>query len=204
MNTPDTYFENQYAHADDPWKLAERWYDRRKYELTLAALPRQRYRRAFEPGCSVGVLTSLLATRCDRLLAADRVDSAVSTTARRTDTLEHVQVRQMAVPDEWPDEALDLVVLSELLYYFDARTRARLLGRAVDSLDAGGHLVTVHWNHPVAEHTVSGREIAAEIDALPGLGRLARYDDPDFTLTVHERRPDGGPVLSPAQAEDLA
>ncbi|NEB81963.1 methyltransferase domain-containing protein [Streptomyces sp. SID14478] len=204
MNTPGTYFESQYAHAEDPWHLAERWYDRRKYELTLAALPRPRYRRGFEPGCSVGVLTSLLAPRCDRLLSADRIASAVETTARRTRALEQVTVRRLAVPDEWPEEQFDLVVLSELLYYFDAPTRTRLLQRSAQSLEPGGHLVAVHWNHAVAEHTCTGRDIAAELDALSGLGRLARYDDPDFTLTVHERRHDGGPARSPAQAEGLA
>ncbi|MFH8484989.1 SAM-dependent methyltransferase [Streptomyces longisporoflavus] len=203
MNTPAAYFDSQYARATDPWHLGERWYDRRKYTLTVAALPQARYARAFEPGCSVGVLTELLAARCERLLSTDRITSAVETTARRTAGLEHVSVRQMTVPGQWPQESFDLVVLSELLYYFDSGTRAALLHQSTESLDEGGHLVAVHWNHPVAEHTCTGRDIAAQLDALDGLSSLARYDDPDFTLTVHERRPDPGPVLSPARAEGL-
>ncbi|MFF1379753.1 SAM-dependent methyltransferase [Streptomyces sp. NPDC058308] len=204
MNTPAGYFDDQYARAADPWHLGERWYDRRKYDLTVAALPRPRYARAFEPGCSVGVLTELLAARCDRLLSADRAAPAVDMAARRTTGLEHVSVRRMTVPEQWPEETFDLVVLSELLYYFDAGTRAQLLDRSVAGLSAGGHLVTVHWNHPVAEHSCTGRDIAGHLDTLTGLNRLARYDDPDFTLTVHEHRSDGGPVLSPARAEGLA
>ncbi|MFJ2829153.1 SAM-dependent methyltransferase [Streptomyces sp. NPDC087263] len=204
MNTPATYFEGQYADAADPWHLADRWYDRRKYDLTVAALPRPRYQQAFEPGCSVGVLTNLLATRCDQLLSTDRVASAVATTARRTRGMDHVTVRQMAVPEQWPEERFELVVLSELLYYFDESTRTRLLRRSIETLSAGGHLVTVHWNHPVAEHTCTGRDIADHLDALADLNRLARYDDPDFTLTVHEHSREGGPVLSPARAEGLA
>ncbi|MFD4628416.1 SAM-dependent methyltransferase [Streptomyces sp. NPDC058284] len=204
MNTPAAYFDDQYARAADPWHLGERWYDRRKYDLTVAALPRPRYARAFEPGCSVGVLTELLAARCDRLLSTDRAASAVGTTARRTAGLDHVDVRRMTVPEQWPQESFDLVVLSELLYYFDEGTRARLLDRSVRSLHAGGHLVTVHWNHPVAEHTCTGRDIASRLDTLTGLSPLARYDDPDFTLTVHEHRPDTAPALSPARAEGLA
>ncbi|MGW6055477.1 SAM-dependent methyltransferase [Streptomyces sp. NPDC055189] len=203
MNTPAAYFEGQYAHAGDPWHLGERWYDRRKYALTVAALPRSRYARAFEPGCSVGVLTEFLAGRCERLLSTDRIASAAETAARRTAGLQHVTVRQMTVPEQWPRDPFDLVVLSELLYYFDTATRTALLHRAVEGLNTGGHLVTVHWNHPVAEHTCTGRDIAAHLDALDGLSGLARYDDPDFTLTVHERRPDRGPALSPARAEGL-
>ncbi|MFD6289408.1 SAM-dependent methyltransferase [Streptomyces sp. NPDC060205] len=203
-NTPARYFDDQYARAADPWHLGERWYDRRKYTLTVAALPRPRYARAFEPGCSVGVLTELLAARCERLLATDRIASAVESTARRTAGLDHVTARRMTVPEEWPEEPFDLVVLSELLYYFDTDTRTRLVRQSVESLDEGGHLVTVHWNHPVAEHTCAGRDIAGHLDSLSGLRPLARYDDPDFTLTVHERGRGPGQALSAARAEGLA
>ncbi|WP_406368497.1 nodulation S family protein [Streptomyces sp. NBC_00647] len=204
MNTPARYFDDQYARAVDPWHLGERWYDRRKYNLTMAALPRPRYLRAFEPGCSVGVLTELLAARCDQLLSTDRIAAAVEATTRRTSALDHVTVRRMTVPEQWPQDSFDLIVLSELLYYFDPRTRTRLLERSAKSLGEGGHLVTVHWNHPVAEHTCTGRDIADRLDTLTSLSHLARYDDPDFTLTVHEHRPGPGQALSPARAEGLA
>lgn len=59
--TPGSYFEDMYRRADDPWHLSERWYEQRKYDLTVAALPLPRYRRAFEPACSVGELTLRLA-----------------------------------------------------------------------------------------------------------------------------------------------
>ena len=45
------YFRGCYAAAADPWGLATRWYEARKYALTLALLPRERYAAAFEPGC---------------------------------------------------------------------------------------------------------------------------------------------------------
>ncbi|MGW0966537.1 SAM-dependent methyltransferase [Streptomyces sp. NPDC002516] len=204
MSTPASYFDDQYARTADPWHLGERWYDRRKYVLTVAALPRRHYRRVFEPGCSIGVLTELLAARCDHLLSTDRVASAVEAAARRTTGMGHVMVRRMTVPDQWPEGTFDLVVLSELLYYFDAGSRARLLRRSVESLSEVGHLVAVHWNHPVAEHTCTGRDIARDVDALTGLSRVARYDDPDFTLTVHEHTLGPGPALSPARVEGLA
>ncbi|GFE18529.1 hypothetical protein Sgleb_65760 [Streptomyces glebosus] len=105
MSTPPTYFEAMYARAVDPWDLAGRWYEQRKYALTLASLPRPRYRAAFEPGCSVGVLTARLAERCDHLLATDRMPAAVVSAAERTRVLPQVEVRSLTVPDEWPDGA---------------------------------------------------------------------------------------------------
>ena len=57
---PDGYFERMYATSADPWQLQARWYERRKYAITLALLPYPRYRHAFEPGCSISVLTEML------------------------------------------------------------------------------------------------------------------------------------------------
>lgn len=55
-----------YAASDDPWGFDDRWYERRKYALTLAILTRPTYTCAFEPGCANGALTELLQARCDR------------------------------------------------------------------------------------------------------------------------------------------
>jgi hypothetical protein len=37
---PDAYFAQIYTADADPWGFATRWYEQRKYALTLAALPR--------------------------------------------------------------------------------------------------------------------------------------------------------------------
>ncbi|MFJ1646026.1 SAM-dependent methyltransferase [Streptomyces sp. NPDC088258] len=204
MSTPVGYFDSMYASAADPWDLAGRWYERRKYAMTLAALPRERYRSAFEPGCSVGVLTESLAGRCDRLLSVDRVPSAVATAARRVRDLAHVEVDRMAVPEQWPHGAFDLIVLSELLYYFDDAGRERLLGRVLGSLEPGGTLVTVHWDHPVPEHHRTGSQLAGPLASLSGLAQVTDVRDSDFRLQVFTRlAADGSGAVSPAAEEGL-
>ena len=72
-----SYFEEMYRDSDDPWEFGTSPYEQRKYAVTVASLPRIRYRSAYEPGCSIGVLTELLATRCDRLLSSDIIPSAL-------------------------------------------------------------------------------------------------------------------------------
>ena len=84
---PDEYFDAMYARSADPWQLADRWYERRKYAITMAMLPLPRYRHAYEPGCSVGVLTELLAARCDHVTATDVAEAALAATAERLDAL---------------------------------------------------------------------------------------------------------------------
>ena len=52
MSVADSYFDELFQGNDDPWAFKQRWYERRKRALTLAALPRERYASVFEPGCA--------------------------------------------------------------------------------------------------------------------------------------------------------
>ena len=132
MTLPPTYFADMYAGAEDPWGFRSRWYEQRKRDVTLAALTRPRYRRAFEPGCSIGVLTAALADRCDEVVAADVDERAVATARGELARHRHVRVERLSVPQEWPDGMFDLVVISEVAYYLGAgraRAAARPRGR---------------------------------------------------------------------------
>jgi SAM-dependent methyltransferase len=202
MTTPITYFAEMYEQNPDPWSFETRWYDARKHALTADALPRRRYSSAFEPGCSTGMLTARLAPRCDRLLAVDAVPAAVAAAAARVADRPGVTVRAARMPQDWPDESFDLVVLSELGYYFDDADLAGLLSRLTASLEAGGDLVAVHWRWPVAEHARTGDEVHAALAATPGLTRTARHEEDDFVLEVFARTPP--PAQSVAQREGLA
>ena len=60
-----------YRANTDPWGFGNSPYEQAKYTDTVAALPKASYESAFEVDCSLGVLTQLLATRCQHLLAVD-------------------------------------------------------------------------------------------------------------------------------------
>jgi SAM-dependent methyltransferase len=196
------YFRDRYASSADPWGLAERWYEARKYALTVALLPRQRYGAAFEPGCSIGVLTAQLAPRCDRLLACDVVPDAVAAARSRAAGLPGVRVERRVIPGEWPSGSFDLIVLSELLYYFDDADLGQVLGLGIGSLRPSGQILAVHWRHPAPDHPRTGDEVHEDLAAHPGLARLARYRDPDFTAEVYGRV--DGDQRSVAQAGGIA
>ncbi len=180
------YFTGMYAAADDPWGFDSRWYERRKYALTVAALPRDRYRRAVEPGCANGALTELLADRCDELHSFDLVPAVAARARARLQGRPHVHVAQGTFPDRWPPGTGDLVVWSEVAYYL-ADTAAR---RAIDGLDAwleaGGDLVAVHWTGPT-DYPRPGAEIGPWLDAVPFLDRTTTLTDPSFSLGVWRR-----------------
>ena len=201
MSTPIAYFEQMYAADPDPWSFETRWYDARKHALTVDVLPKRRYRSAFEPGCSTGRLTRRLADRCDQLLAVDAVGSAVEAAAERVRGLDHVAVRRATMPAGFPPGPFDLVVLSEIGYYFDDADLETLLRNAVSSLEPGGDLVAVHWRRPVAEHVRSGDDVHRALAAMPGLTKLSTVDEADFLLEVYSRTDEARSV---AQREGLA
>ena len=196
-----------YRDAEDPWSLGSRWYERRKYAITVASLPKAAYDSAFEPGCSVGVLTAQLAPRCRALLSCDRSERAVAAARRRVGSLAQVRVEQLVLPDQWPEHRFDLIVLSEMLYYFDPPGVREILGRALRSLEPGGTLVAVHWRHPVADHAQTGDAVHQAVRASQGLVKIAGHQEADFLLDVMvvPTRPEDGPgSLSVAAAEGLA
>jgi len=194
VNLPAAYFDRLYAGDPDPWGFTSRWYEQRKYALTLAALPSPSYRRGLEVGCSVGVLTAALAARCASLVAVDVSSAALSAARRRVPV--SVNLIQASVPDEWPAGAYDLVVVSEVGYYLDAATLERLLDLIARDLAPGGVVVACHWRHPVADYPLSGDEVHAALARWP---RLSRIEEEDFLLDVLV--PGGG--VSVAHAEGL-
>lgn len=168
----DRRLDARFRASDDPYDLEHRWYERRKRALTVACLGREHYARAFEPGCAVGLLTAALAPRCAELLAVDVAPGAVDLARARLDDLAHVTIARMAVPDEWPDGAFDLIVLSEIGYYLESATLVRLRDRAVGALREGGELLAVHWRGRSQDHVLHGDEVHEVLRADASLRRM--------------------------------
>ncbi len=183
---PDAYFDAMYATSDDPWQLSSRWYEERKYAITLSMLPRPRYRHAFEPGCSIGTLTERLATRCDAITATDVAAAALDHADRRLRAAgrrDQVNLMWHSLDEPWPEGDFDLVVFSEVGYYLHAETLRSVLDREHSRLD-GVTVVAAHWRHPVEDYPMGGDHTNQIIAATPGLLRLASYRDPDVAIEI--------------------
>ena len=150
------YFRRVYAAKRDPWDFETSAYEAGKYAETLAALPRKRYGRGFEVGCSIGVLTERLAERCDRLVAIDVAEAALEVAEARCGQLPGVEFRRMQFPREAPEGRFDLVVVSEVAYYWSAEELERAMETVRAMQEAGGQLLLVHWTPEVADYPLSG------------------------------------------------
>ncbi|SDY49116.1 class I SAM-dependent DNA methyltransferase [Hymenobacter psychrophilus] len=153
---PPDYFDKVYEANQDPWDFATSAYEQEKYAATLAALPREHYARAFEIGCSLGILTARLAPRCDYLLAVDVAEAALQQARQRCADLPQVELQLLRVPNEFPPGQFDLILVSEVGYYWSPADLARAADQLVAALPAGGQLVLVHWTPPVHDYPLTG------------------------------------------------
>jgi cyclopropane fatty-acyl-phospholipid synthase-like methyltransferase len=185
-STSRTYFEDMYKRDPDPWGFASRGYERRKYDLTIASLPLAHYGSVYEPGCSIGVLTEKLADRCDHLLGSDIVPAALRQAATRTKQLSHVHVEYRPIPEAWPEGQYDLIVLSEIAYYFSPSELEQIISLVLNSTVSGAHVIAVHWRGQT-DYPLSGDQAHAIIDTTFGLRRMVHHVEPEFVLTVWER-----------------
>ncbi|HET6553511.1 MAG TPA: class I SAM-dependent methyltransferase [Dyella sp.] len=138
------HFERLYTHDPDPWAVLTSTYERDKYQATLHALSRPRYAQALELGCSIGGLTRWLAPRCQTLVAVDTSETALQR-ARSACPAPQVKFVQAHLPDGDWQGTFDLVVLSEILYYFSVPALAQLAERLSRMTTAHTDFVVVHW-----------------------------------------------------------
>jgi len=185
------YFDALYAADADPWRFETSDYERAKYDDTLAALPAPRYARAVELGCSIGVLTERLAARCDAVLGIDVAQAALDRAAARCAALRHVRFARLRVPDEMPDGAFDLILLSEVLYYFDGPTLARVADGLHRVAAPGADLVLVHWLGPTPDYPQTGDSAVTGFLAATGGWTTIRRQErrQDYRLDVLRAAP---------------
>ena len=114
------YFEALYSGNSDPWRYNTGAYEIEKRRDTLSFLG-PHYGRACEVGCSIGVLTQELAPRCDQLLGLDISPIAIEHARARLKHLPNVQLDVRHLPYDDLDPNLDLLLLSEMLYFLNTK-----------------------------------------------------------------------------------
>jgi SAM-dependent methyltransferase len=191
MTDAEGYFDDLYDNSSDPWAYRQRWYEKRKRDLTLASLPRQRYANAFEPACSNGELSLALATRCDRLLSTDFNAQAVGLAQKRLANTPGASVEQRTLPKGWPPGKFDLIVLSEIGYYLSPSDWEAVALQAAHSLTADGTLLACHWLHPIEGCAMNGLDVHRVLAEVLELKPWICHKEKDFILEIWSLQPAG-------------
>jgi len=149
----DRAYWQQFYATPDPWRLTESDLEPVKYDLTLALAGEGPFTSALEIGCGEGLFTRRLAPRCSELLAVDIAASAVARARERCSNLPNVVCAPARLPAEYPEGPFDLVVASDVLYYWTPTDLTAAIPTIEASLAPGGHLVALHYSEDL--HAVS-------------------------------------------------
>lgn len=168
-NNSEQFFESKYSASRDPWNFETSAYEELRYNLTILALEQRFFKRAFEPGCSIGLLTARLAEWCNQVDAIDISATAVEEARLRCRNLPNVHILRGELPADTPAGVFDLMVLSEIGYYFDQYALSALLNSLISRLSPGGTLLAVHWLGESADHKIDGDAVHGVIRSIPGL-----------------------------------
>ena len=178
------YFETLYGQSPDPWGFETSPYEREKYERTLGVLQGQRYQRALEVGCSIGVFTTMLAPLCDELLAVDVSEKAVAAARDRLTSFPHVGVERRRLPEDTPEGQFDLVVASEVLYYWPKGVMLAALRRFEEILAPSGVLLAVHWRKETKTYPLQRDEVHELLLEHTRLANTTAMVEPEYRLDL--------------------
>ncbi len=185
-----TEFDTLYEQSDDPWHIENRWYERRKRRVILAALPFEHADLIMELGCGTGVFSQSLAERCTRLLASDISAVALTLAQRRLTGVENIHLSCLAIPKQWPAHeahSIDCIILSELGYYLPPAELPLLIQRIAASLKPSGILVASHWLADFPGRTWPTMSFHDALVTGLGMQTIVHHVERDFLLDVWSR-----------------
>ncbi|NOK19062.1 SAM-dependent methyltransferase [Corallococcus carmarthensis] len=145
--------------AEDPWHVDALGCVRSRDDVTMASLPRARYRSALEIGGAIGLLTEKLQARCDALLSLEDSRSAQARAIHRCRHLPHVRFQRMSVLESYPEQTFDLTLVCERATSWSLHELALAQQRILEHLEPGGHLVLVHWTGQTRDMRLNGHEV---------------------------------------------
>jgi cyclopropane fatty-acyl-phospholipid synthase-like methyltransferase len=176
------FFEAKYQKKTDPWDFSSNAYELQRYDAIISAIAHRRYDRAFEPGCSIGVLTERLAAYCDEVYAIDFSPSASAQARSRCAHLQQVEVHCASLPEGTPAKDFDLLVLSEIGYYFTPHDWRRISTALIDFLPQGATVLAAHWLGHSQDHRISGDEVHETLISHPKVRVDHRERGPNVRL----------------------
>ena len=177
-----------------------RWYEQRKYAVTLAALPQRRYATAYEPGCSIGVLTAPArrplrrAARQRRLSRCRRAGARARRGASARDRRAALAARGVARRLVRPRGALRAAVLPRLRRPRLGADRGGRIGHARRHAGRGA-LAPSADDHPLPTDEVHARLLA--LAGARGLDHVVHHLEDEFVLDVVVRLPADDPAMLP-------
>jgi len=182
------YFDAMYQASDDPWNFTASAYEQEKYQHTITALKGKQYGQALEIGCSIGILTGMLAAQCGSILGADISEQPIAAARKRLRDREGIHFAVLQIPQQYPAGNFDLIVVSEVAYYLSNEDLKLTKELIFDSLTEGGTLCLVHWRPQINGCAFNGDEVNEYFLQEPATEQTYQYINEQYRIDVIEKR----------------
>jgi len=186
--TSQAFFDRIYRTNADPWNFASSKYEISRYQIILEALGDYRFEHAFEPGCSIGVLTEQLAARCNRVDAMDISPRAVELAKERCRNLTNVHITCGSLLHPNMGDSFDLIMFSEIGYYFEESVLRLAILKLIGLMQPSGTLIAAHWLGSSPDHLLSGDDVHDIIGTIDGLTHIHSERRTGFRIDRWSRR----------------
>lgn len=138
------YFNWRYK-SQDPYKVSVSGYELEKMDRAISSLGfEKKFGSILEIGCGEGEMTARLAAISGRTLATDISDMAIRRTREAASSFPNVDTQRLDLLTDEPPGQFDLVVASEVLYYFEKEQLPAILERVTSCVKNGGSLALIH------------------------------------------------------------
>ncbi|MEM9348802.1 MAG: glycosyltransferase [Pseudomonadota bacterium] len=159
-----SYWEEVFANQD-PWDYSNN-YEQTKYGQTIALLPERKFERALELACAEGHFTQILAPLVEELTATDISETALLRAKEACADHSNITYQQLDLKNGKIPGKFDLIVCSEVLYYFESRkSLAKIARKLADHLTPGGMILMAHGKIAVNAATETGFDWGHPFDA---------------------------------------
>ena len=184
--TSADFFNAKYRQKTDPWDFSNSVYEQFRYDSITQLLEGHNYKQAFEPGCSIGVLTKRLSFYCQDVEATDISEVAIDAARVRCNELDNVLLYQASLKETLPRKSPDLLILSEIGYYFQPDEWAEKVGQLIALCQPSATIVACHWLGASKDHLMSGDEVHSAIENQEALALTAQIRHENFRLDKWE------------------
>jgi len=137
------YFEIKWLRGN-PYRVEDRPQDIEKFNHAFNIINQRRYGSILEIGCGDGYFLERYFPLSDRILATDISKLALKMAKERLKGQKNIEFRQFDLIKDDIDKRFDLVVCSEVLYYFTLDQLKAAVPKILKWIKKDGSLLSIH------------------------------------------------------------
>lgn len=95
-----------------------------------------------------------------------------------------MRVKQKKIPENFPEQKFDLIVISEVAYYLSLTELHEFIDQLKDSLTLQGEILCCHWRHTIQDFELDAHQVHHHLKQSLPFAHYLSLNDPDFIIDI--------------------